>query len=174
MIEGKKRFVSLVVKLFLLVAILIYGFSIFYYRRAPHRILDETIGRDNAVMAQRRAINVLNADFQAARSQFGEPDRRISIRKEEELLIWNWRVVTLQLHLHRDRILRMAFFSDERLVREAIFETVLSTFEPGSRWKDTVKTIEDESQKVMISQSGLVTAFITRKAVMIYGYELPD
>ncbi len=118
--------------------------------------------------------NVLSQRSETVIDRWGAPVEVEDIRENEQVMYWNFYPIKVQLHLYRDRVLRIAYFAEEPSIRRDILEKVLENFGQEKDWRRVTRVVEGESRSVMINRTMPMTAFDDDNSVLVYAYILPN
>lgn len=107
-----------------------------------------------------------------AKSYLGDPNKTEELRIEEKVVYWNYDPVTLQLHFHKNRVLRVAYFTSDSSTLKHLRDELREFYGSDRKWR--VKSIEKDgsAETVLINDTRHLSLVETVSGVFVYGYVL--
>ncbi len=110
------------------------------------------------------------SNLKQAKSYLGEPDQIDDLRIEEKVAYWDYDPVQLQLHFHKDRVIRVAYFTDDSSTLEILKNELIHFYESDEGWKIETIQKEGKTEKALINPKRRISLVVGPNGVFVYGY----
>lgn len=121
--------------------------------RGPNSIVD-AFGKDSYYLIKR----------------FGKPYRSEALRDKELLLYWNFDPITVQIHLHKNKVSRMGYLIEDGPVLDYVVEKTIKLYGGEKRWKKSDSS--DSETQTLLNKRRRRTIVRDDSGVLVYGYLL--
>ncbi len=100
----------------------------------------------------------------------GEPFDVRDLRENEQLIYWNFDPVTLEIHFHKDKALRMAYFCNGDELRKDLTRRIFLLYGDETDWEE--RESADGGQEKRVNVGAQRTLVEDAKGIYLYGYIL--
>ncbi len=127
---------------------------------------------DKAFARQGKGIiyNALGKSLEDAISHLDQPDSIEPLRTEEQLAYWNYDPILLQIHFHKNRALRVAYFTKHQPTKNLLVQEILNHFSEDSPWQRNT-LVQDGMSKTFIVNIHTETTIVEQdNGVLLYSF----
>lgn len=152
-------------------AVCLLAFAYFSLQFLVSRVeLADSLNKAFARQGKGIIYNALGKSLEDAIRHLDQPDSIEPLRTEEQLAYWNYDPILLQIHFHKNRALRVAYFTNHQPTKELLVREILNHFSEDSAWKRSTVLQGGTSKTYIVNTVTENTIVDQDNGVLLYSF----